>query len=779
MSIELRRGYCALCISRCGCVGRIEDGVLTRVDPDPDHPTGQALCVKARAAPEAVYAPERILHPLLRTRPKGAADPGWRRISWDEALARITVKVRAAIARHGPQALAFGVATPSGTAVADSFAWIHRLAHALESPNLVFATENCNWHKDFAPAYTWGAGIGMPDYAHTGCILLWGFNPSTSWLAQATRVQQARKRGARLIVIDPRRAGLAVSADLWLRPIPGSDAALALGLAHLLIESGRFDRDFVRTWSDAPFLFSEAQGRVLTAADLMPGGSDSQPLAWEKTAGSVVVCPQRPPNSGPQTRLALTGRYRIQTRAGAVDCRPVFELLQERCRAWPPHRVEAATGIPAEQVVAAAELMAGNGPVSFFTWTGTCQHANATQTGRCIAALYALTGHLDAPGGNVWFSKPGLADVADFDKVSAHTRSLTLGMGQRPEGPPRMGWITTRDLFAAIVQETPYPVQAFISFGSNFLLSKPHTRLQEEALRKLDFFVLAEVVETPTARHADLLLPVCTAWEREGVQAGFQVDAAAESLVQLRPAFVPPRGESRSDTWIVFELAKRLGVGDRFHGGDAQAALSALLAPAGLSPEALRAAPGGLSLPLVQQRRRYRSTGFATPSGRVEFFSPRLGAIGLDPLPTATAPAFAPDPAFPLILTSAKWPQYCHSQMRHLPSLRRRMPEPLVELHPQTAAARGIAEGDWVQVLTRLGAMPARARLDPHLDQRVVCAQYGWWQFAHGAGDANRLIDGECFDAAAGSNSLRHFPCDIRPASTPVQPSASANSRSS
>jgi hypothetical protein len=108
---------------------------------------------------------------------------------------------------QAPRSLAFGVATPSGTAVADSFAWIHRLAHACHSPNLVFATENCNWHKDFAPAYTFGAGIGMPDYQHTGCILLWGFNPATSWLAQATAVRQAQKRGAKLIVVDPRRAG--------------------------------------------------------------------------------------------------------------------------------------------------------------------------------------------------------------------------------------------------------------------------------------------------------------------------------------------------------------------------------------------------------------------------------------------------------------------------------------------------------------------------------------------------------------------------------------------
>jgi anaerobic selenocysteine-containing dehydrogenase len=762
MSVDLRRGYCALCVSRCGCVGRVEDGVLTRVDPDPDHPTGQALCVKARTAPEAVYAPERLLRPLRRTRPKGDPDPGWQALSWDAALDLLAGKMRAAMAEHGPQALAFGVATPSGTALADSFAWVHRLAHACASPNLVFATENCNWHKDFAPAYTWGAGIGMPDYEHTGCILLWGFNPAATWLSQAAAIQRARQRGARLIVVDPRRAGLAAGADLWLRPRPGTDAALALGLAHALIASGRFDHEFLALWSDAPFLVAEADARVLTEADLRPGGDAGRPLAWDVAAGAAVACPARPANAEAADRLALRGRFEVTTAAGPVACRTVFDRLAERCAAWPAARVEAETGIPAEQVARAADLIAASLPLSLFTWTGTCQHGNATQTGRAIAALYGLTGCLDAPGGNVWFARPPVADVAGFDWVDPATRRLTLGYAERPHGPPRKGWITTRDLFRAIVEEAPYPVRAFISFGGNFLLSKPNTRLTDAALAKLDFFALAELVETPTARHADLLLPVCTAWEREGLQAGFQVGAAAEARVQLRPAFVPPRGESRSDTWIVFELAKRLGLAERFHGGDPEAALAASLAPAGLSPEALRAAPGGVDLALATRYRKYREQGFATPSGRLEFHGARLAEAGLDPLPEAVPPGFPADPAYPLILTTAKWPQYCHSQQRHLPSLRRRMPEPLAELHPDTASQRGIRAGDWLEVVTRLGTMRARARLDPHLDPAVVCAQYGWWQYPDGAGDANRLIDGECFDPVAGSNCLRHFPCEVR-----------------
>ncbi|MDQ1315350.1 MAG: hypothetical protein QG662_1459, partial [Pseudomonadota bacterium] len=652
------------------------------------------------------------------------------------------------------------------TAVADSFAWIHRLAHACKSPNLVFATENCNWHKDFAPAYTFGAGIGMPDYAHTGCILLWGFNPAISWLSQATLVREAQKRGAKLIVVDPRRAGLAGAADLWLRPRPGSDGALALGLANALLESGQFDRDFVMRWSDAPFLVSEETGQPLTAADLGANGDPECLIAWDLIANQAIACPRRPPNTDEAGVLALEGRYSVDTLRGPVTCRPVFERLAERCRAWPPEKVAEETGVPEEQILQAAHLISNHLPLSFFTWTGTCQHSNATQSGRAIAALYALTGCLDAPGGNVWFSKPPVADVMGFETVAPEERALTLGLGLRPHGPSRKGWVTTRDLFRAIVEGQPYPVSCFISFGSNFLLSKPNTRLAGEALEKLDFFVLAELFATPTARHADLLLPVCTAWEREGLQAGFQVSAAAEAHVQLRPAFVSPRGESRSDTWIVFELAKRLGLADQFFDGDPGKALAHVLAPTGITAERLRAERRGVALPLETRYRKYRQSGFATPSGRVEFHSERLRAAGQDPLPDFVAPAVPRGADFPLTLTTAKWPQYCHSQQRNQPSLRRLMPEPLVEINPQTAAGRGIRDGDWVEVATARGRMRARARLDKHLAPEVLCAQYGWWQFADGAGDANRLIDGEYFDPVAGSNSLRYFPCDVSPSPT-------------
>lgn len=768
-------GYCALCVSRCGCISVVRDGMLSAVEPDPSHPTGRALCIKGRAAPELVYSPDRLLYPMKRTRAKGDPDAGWTRISWDEALATTARELRRIAAVGGPEAVAFAVTTPSGTAVSDSFVWINRLAHAFGSPNLVFNTENCNWHKDYAPALTFGSGIGMPDYGRTGCLLLWGFNPSTSWLAQATAVKQAQRRGAALVVVDPRKAGLANSADQWLRVRPGTDGVLALALAQVLIEHGWYDRDFVCEWTNGPFLVHERSGCLLSEADIRAGGSPQRCLIWDCAAGAPAVCAERPPNRAAGLgEPALFGHFVVEGRRGELHCRPAFDLYAQRCARHDPAAAEAVTGVPAAQISATAELLYTRSPVSYFTWTGTAQHANATQTTRAISLLYALCGALDAPGGNVLFSKAPLADFSGLGLLPAQQRAKCLGLDRRPLGPGTMGWTNAPDLFRAIAEHDPYPVRALLSFGADPLLTTPASPHAQQALERLEFHVHADLFLNPSAACADIVLPVSSAWERSALCAGFQISQAAESLVQLRPAAVEPCGEARSDEAIVFDLACRLGLGEHFFGGDREAALRARLAPAGLSPEQLREHPEGLRVPLRTRYRKYRRGGFATPSGRLEIYSTRLLEAGYAPLPEFD-PGGAPaaDAPYPLLLTCAKGVQYCHSQHHGLPALRRRMPEPLAELHPRTASARGIGPGDWMVIRTSVGQMRARARFNRELSPEVVCAQYGWWEPCEELGLPGYPLDGPrnvsynaCIDAGvtdpiSSANSLRRWPCEV------------------
>ena len=268
---EVKSGFCTLCRSRCGTLNRVENDALIAVEPDPSHPNGAAMCRKGKAAPELVHHPDRLTTPLRRTAPKGAADPGWQRISWDEALTEIAHRLGDIRRESGAHAVAFGVTTPSGTPLSDSIDWIERFVRVFGSPNTVYATEICNWHKDFAHAFTFGCGMPTADYAHADVIILWGHNPTSTWLSQANAIARGRARGARLLVVDPRKTPLAADADAWLPVRPGADAALALGLARRLIDQNRYDAKFLRRWTNGPLLVRGDNGHFLRARDIAHG----------------------------------------------------------------------------------------------------------------------------------------------------------------------------------------------------------------------------------------------------------------------------------------------------------------------------------------------------------------------------------------------------------------------------------------------------------------------------------------------------------------------------
>ena len=514
-------------------------------------------------------------------------------------------------------------------------------------------------------------------------------------------------------------------------------------------------------------------------------------MAWNQaTQHPGLYDPATLSYDSPARDLALCGQYQIATVSGAVECRPAFDLYAALCQRYTPDVVETITWVPRDQVRQAAHLLFTSRPVSYYAWTGVDQHTNATQTGRAMALLYALTGSFDAPGGNVLFAKVPTPDLTGQEYLSPAQRAKALGFQARPLGPPQSGWVTSDDLYRAILEGTPYAVRGLVGFGANLLVSHADPSRAYAALKALQFCVYADLFLTPTAALADVVLPVATAWEREALKIGFDSSQEGESLIQWRAPVIAPRGEARSDTWIVFELARRLGLGEHFWSGDSTAAYRQMLTPSGLTLEALQQAPTGLRVPLTTRYRKYAGQGdgtppgFATPTRKVEIYAQRLHDHGYPPLPEyvepAVGPVAQPDLAaqYPLILTCAKLPQFCHSQYRALPSLRRLVPDPEVELHPTTAAERGIQSGDWVVIATPHGRMRARARLRPHLDPRVVYAQHGWWQACtalelpgydlHSPESANYngLISHAVMDPVSGAAPHRSYLCQISKVAT-------------
>jgi anaerobic selenocysteine-containing dehydrogenase len=772
--------FCTQCRSRCGCVAVVEGGRLVAVEPLPDHPTGEKLCPKGRAAPELVHHAHRLSEPLRRTAPKGAADPGWQPIAWDAALDEIAGNMNAIARRHGPEQVAFSVTTPSGTHISDSIPWIERLIRAFGSPNTIYATEICNWHKDHASRFTYGHDIGIPDFAHTDCIVLWGNNPTATWLARNNEIQAAMRRGARLVVIDPRPTALARRADAWLQVRPGTDQMVALGLAGLLIADDRFDQAFATQWTNGPLLVRLDTGRFLRESDLEPGGRDhilharaadgDRLLRYDAARGDWLDRDGTP---------ALRANCRVAGPGGPIACHSAFTVFAGAAAQHPPERVAELAGVAPAALARAADILASASSVAYYCWNGVGQSITATQTDRAISILYALTGNYGRQGGNVPGSAAPFADMSGSDLISPGQREKALGVADRPLGPPRNGWVTARDVYRAVLEQQPYPVRMLVSFGTNLIASQPDTALARRALERLDFHVHADFFLNPTARYADIVLPVATSWEREGLRAGFDTSLRAMRRVQLRPAVIAPVGQARSDTDIVLGLAARLGLEEQMFGCEADRGHDAVLKPAGLSVAMLRAAPAGLDVDGTVALEAHAVVGtdgsprgFPTPTRRVEIYSERLLQYGYRPVPSFSPDEVAvSDPDYPLRLGSAKTVAYCHSQHRNIASLRRLAPDPVVEIAPADAEARAIAAGDWVRIRTRRGMTVARAAILPGLAAGGVFAQHGWW--ADGApgtpydadnplaANLNGAIDTALADPISGSIPLRASWCEV------------------
>ena len=455
----------------------------------------------------------------------------------------------------------------------------------------------------------------------------------------------------------------------------------------------------------------------------------------------------------------------------------------ERCRPRSPQRSPACRPSDIEQ---AARVLWEHRPVAFYTWSGLEQHSGTTQIIRAINVLYALTGCFDAPGGNVLFTPVPTNPIAGAELLDKAQAAKALGLGERPLGPARFGFVTGEDLYTSALEGRPYRPRGLVSFGSNLLMAHGDSARGRDALQALEFHVHLDLFMSPTADQADIVLPVTSAFEAEGLKVGFEISQEAQSLVQLRAPLVPPVGESRPDIEVIFDLATRLGLDEHFFGGDVDAGWGHHLAPSGVTLEQLRADPAGVRLPLETRYRKYAATrddgrpvGFATPTGRIELYVEGFVDIGQPPLPAFTEPALSqrsrPDLAedFPLVLTCNKALHFCETQHRQVASLRKHVPDPTVELHPDTAAARGISEGDWVEIRTPKGVVRARGELNASLDPSVVSGQHGWFEsceeldlpgyppFGPGSANLNLVLSQTPSDPISGSSPLRAQMCEI------------------
>jgi len=305
----------------------------------------------------------------------------------------------------------------------------------------------------------------------------------------------------------------------------------------------------------------------------------------------------------------------------------------------------------------------------------------------------------------------------------------------------------------------------------------------------LDLGVCVDLFMTPTAELCDYVLPATSFLEMSALTTAFEHRPNGKTHMQWRAAAVEPLFERRSDTWIIFELAKRMGFTEQFFNGNVEAGYAYELQPSGVTLEQLKNTDGGISLPAQTTYEKHTKTnkegkprGFVTPSKKVELYCHPFAANGIPPMPEYVEPALSPisrpDIAadFPLILTNAKNTTFVHSQQRALPSLRKTLPEPSADIHPETALRYGIKNKEWMIVESPRGAIKVKARVTTNIVAGVICCQHGWWQgckelelpgynpFETNGANAAMLIGTDLADPVSGSLPHRSYLCRVRAA---------------
>jgi len=544
-------------------------------------------------------------------------------------------------------------------------------------------------------------------YGYDGVSDLTSFPQCVLWWG--TRGKPDLRDGAKLIVVNTMKTEAAAIADVWLQPRPATDLALALGMLNVIVNEELYDQAFVNQW----------------------------------TVG--------------------------------------FDKLREHVQQYPLQEVEQITWVPAEKIAEAARLFARVKPACIKAGNAMEDNLNSVQFSRAIAIMDAITGHLGIPGGIIdveeIICELGGPEITLRDKLPKEQEKKKIG-AEHGFLPPNSLWdmvahmpleIKPQCLVKAILEEDPYPVKVLCIFGSNPLVTWSNAKNTYKALNKLDFLVVADLVMTPTAALADIVLPVATYLELDGVDVLKKHMGMSYLQLQQKVAQI---GECWPDVKILIELAKRLGLAEYFW-EDIPHFLDAFLEPAGMTFEEFRQQ---VRIAGTKRYRQYLKNGFNTPSGKVEIYSSLFEQWGYDPLPVYREPPETPRSApgmveeYPLILTSQHEDLFHHSQDRHLETLRKEKPGPVTTLHPNTASKLGIADGDLVYIETKRGRIKQTATLNTGIDPRVVNVDYSWWFPEKGISqlycweesNINMLTDDEPpYNSEMGSTNLRGFLCKV------------------
>ena len=629
------------CPDTCAMQVTVQGGRVLRVQGDAAHPTTHgALCTKVSRYAERSYHPERVLQPLKRIGSKGAGQ--FEPVGWDQALDDIAARLKAIAARDPQAVLPYSYAGTMGLVQGESLS--ARFFHKLGASRLDRTI--CASAGGEALVATYGAKVGMhvEHFAESRLILIWGSNSIASNLHFWTFAQAAKRAGAQLVCIDPRRTETADKCHEHLALLPGSDGALALGLMHELIRNDWLDHDYL--------------GRHVHG----------------------------------------------------------WPALRERALQWPAERAAAVCGLDAGQVVSLARDYGRTRPAAIRLNYGMQRARGGGNAVRLIALLPCLVGAWRHRAGGLLLSASGwFAPVRD--EFALQRPDLLAGRQPRVVNMSTIGDDLLREASTAFGPR----IDAVVVYNSNPVAVAPQSRKVVEGFAREDLFtVVLEHFMTDTADMADYVLPATTQLEHLDVHTSY-----GHTYALINEPAISPLGQCKPNTQIFRELAARMGYTDACFADSDELLARAALRPEWVDFDALRA-QGWVKLALPDAP--FAEGGFPTPSGKALADAPGLGVP--DFVPSHESLKSAPELAqrYPLAMISPPARNFLNSTFVNVKSLRDIEGEPLLEIHADDAAARGIADRSIVRIFNDRGSTRCRCRVSDRARPGVVNGLGIWWR---------------------------------------------------
>ena len=630
------------CPDTCAIRVSVADGRVVRLQGDPDHPpTHGALCTKVSRYAERTYHAERVLRPLKRVGPKGSGR--FEPVSWDAALDDIAARLRSIAARDAQAIVPYSYCGTMGWVQGESMAlrFFHRLGASLLDRTI------CSSAGGEALAATYGAKIGMhvEHYAESRLILIWGSNSIASNLHFWTEAQTAKRAGAKLVCIDPRRTETAEKCEQHIALLPGTDGALALGLMHELI---------VHDWLDHDYLSRHVEQ-----------GADGWPA------------------------------------------------LRERALEWPPERAAAVCGITPDEVRQLARDYGTTRPAAIRLNYGMQRVRGGGNAVRLVALLPCLVGAWRERAGGLLLSSSGWFPV---ERAALQRPDLLGGRRPRTVNMSAIGDALLHPGDAAFVPR----IEAIVVYNSNPVAVAPESPKVVQGFEREDLFtVVLEHFMTDTADHADYVLPATTQLEHLDVHSSY-----GHTYALINEPAVPPLGEAKANTQVFRELAARLGLDEPCFADDDEA-IARVAFGSRIRFDDLRE-HGWVKLPLPEAP--FAEGGFHTPTGRARVGVPGLGVP--DFVANYESARSSPQLAarYPLAMISPPARNFLNSSFVNVKSLRDIEGEPMLEMHADDAAPRGIASGMAVCVFNDRGEYRCTARVSERARPGVVNGLGVWWR---------------------------------------------------